>query len=109
MFKREIAGLMTCEQYGAFIKTTIPVTHALPDGRMLLWYHEYDVHEFLTAWDVTHAEPGQQELPFNDPITEAVPVHACFSVTNNADKCDGTGSKDTGTEQGIGNTEEIPK
>ena len=115
MFKWEVAKELTCEQYGAFVKTTMPVAHALPDGRMVLWFHERDVHEFMVAWDATHplAGPEQLELELGEcnGIIEptAVPVHACFILSNNADKLDGTGSEDSGTQPGTGNTEEVPK
>jgi hypothetical protein len=107
MLKHEVAQMMHMEQYGTFIKTVTPVAHALPDGRMLVWYNERDVHEFLTAWESTHpsvdvmdAEPSptQLELPLNDTKSEAVPVHACFGPLNHEDKCDGTGSKDSGVK-----------
>lgn len=94
MFKFEIARELTCEQYGAFIKTIMPVSHALPDGRMVLWFSERDLHEFVVAWNVAHPleTPEQLELELNDGIiTETVPVHTCPSIINNEGELNGTG------------------
>lgn len=59
MTKQEIVSLLTCEQWGAFKRTEVPVAHALPDGRYILWWDDYVVHEFITAWDIIN--PKQQE------------------------------------------------
>lgn len=115
MLKLELAQVLTCEQYGTAIKTLTRKPHALPDGRYVEWFDDYEVHEFIKAWEHTHEPPkaptcGQEEqleLPLEDTGGEAMRLHSRISPIDNPNLDGRTGSEDSGTQPGPGNTEEI--
>lgn len=100
MLKHELAQALTCEQYGAALRTLFPKPHALPDGRFVEWYPDYEVHEFVKAWEQAHPTPrppmcGQEEqleLPLENIGGEAVRVYPCVSPTDTQDSDGRTGS-----------------
>lgn len=70
MLKHELMEVFNPEQWARFQQYCAGLPGAktkvqMPDGRLLDWYNEHDVHEFIKL-DVQ----GQLTLPFEPPKTE---------------------------------------
>lgn len=56
MLKFELLEVLTVKQYWKFLSEQAGKTHMLidlPDKRQLVWYENYEVHEFLVREEAT--------------------------------------------------------
>lgn len=113
MLKHEILDFMDVAQWAAFKRyiKTLPYDmpfFKLPDGRIADWYEDYDVNKFMEAHSIANGTFGEKEESNNAKSEpETVSVHTCDGDVNNENNCSGAGSEDSGTQQGVGNTEAV--